>query len=155
MYGSVDAIIAKIFVYLEWETIANILFGTFAVVWFIVRWGYYSYNILWSVYTLGWTELILPIVEAGGSQGLSAQTWHWIYMGFLSFLSLLLVLHVYWGVLIVKMVVKALGDGNVEKDIRSESEGEADGDDEIIPTKEAASKADMAKPKRRRAPKAE
>lgn len=143
--------------YLEWETTANILFGTFALAWFVVRWGYYSYNILWSVHTLGWNTLLVPILEAGSFHGFSAQTWYWIYMVFLGFLSLLLVLHVYWGVLIVKMVVKALGDGNVEKDIRSESEGEADDDDEIIPTKDASSKADShsAKPKRRRAPKAE
>lgn len=147
---------------MESELLANILFGTFAIVWFIVRWYFYSKNILYSVYTYGWDDIVQPAINKGTMHGISASSWHALWVVFFGFLLLLLVLHVYWGVLIVKMVIKALGDGNVEKDIRSDSEDE---DEKIEQTEEddgtasdsaAASIAPASniKVKRRRAPKA-
>lgn len=155
---------AKVFVYLESELVANILFGTFALVWFAVRWYYYTTNILVGVYTYGWLHILQPAIDNGAHLGVSASTWYKLYIVFFGFLVLLLVLHVYWGVLIVKMVIKALSDGNVEKDIRSDSEDESaksigDHDESDAPldgaTAAAAASADSAKPKRRRAPKVE
>jgi len=78
-----------------------------------------------------------------------------VWVVWFGFLCLLLVLHVYWGVLIVKMVVKALGDGNVEKDIRSDSEGEEDDVAEEGEEPKKPLEASASKPRRRRAPKAE
>lgn len=150
---------AKVFVYLQWETVANIFFGLFALVWFIVRWFFYSYNILHSAYAFAYRDIIVPITEAGSYHGISADVWYWVWVVWFGFLCLLLVLHIYWGFLIVKMVIKALGDGNVEKDIRSDSEGEEDGaaeeDEEPKKPLEASTTDATTKPRRRRAPKAE
>lgn len=141
---------AKVFVYLQWETVANILFGLFALMWFIVRWFFYSYNILHSAYVFAYRDIVVPILKAGSFHGVDASLWYWVWVVFFGFLCLLLVLHIYWGILIVKMVIKALDEGNVEKDIRSESEGEVEEDQ--------PSKTNVAvppEPRRRRAPKAE
>ncbi|GMF46886.1 unnamed protein product [Phytophthora fragariaefolia] len=148
-----------VFVYLQWETVANTFFGLFALVWFLVRWFFYSYNILHSVYIYAYSDIIAPITEAGSFHGIDASVWYWTWIVWFGFLCVLLVLHVYWGLLIVKMVIKALGDGNVEKDIRSDSEGEEDAaeeeDEEPKKLLEATSTDSAAKPRRRRAPKAE
>ncbi|KAF4037144.1 TLC domain [Phytophthora infestans] len=147
---------AKVFVYLQWETVANVFFGLFALVWFLVRWFFYSYNILHSAYSFAYQDIIAPITEAGSFHGISAPVWYWVWVIYFGFLCLLLVLHIYWGVLIVKMVIKALGDGNVEKDIRSDSEGEEDEAVEKEPKKSLETTvADATMPRRRRAPKAE
>lgn len=150
---------AKVFVYMESELVANILFGTFALAWFVVRWFYYSKNILYSVYVYAWADLVQPAIAQGELFGMDAGTWYKLYLAFFGFLALLLVLHIYWGVLIVRMVVKALGDGNVEKDIRSDSEDEsAKIEDESmakIASADAANGGGGLKAKRRRAPKAE
>ncbi|RLN56304.1 hypothetical protein BBJ29_006579 [Phytophthora kernoviae] len=116
----------KVFVYLQWETVANILFGIFALVWFAVRWFFYSYNILHGAYVFAYRDIIAPIQEAGSFHGVDASVWYWAWVIWFGFLCMLLVLHVYWGVLIVKMIIRVLGDGNVEKDIRSDSESEQD-----------------------------
>ncbi|KAI9905618.1 hypothetical protein PsorP6_013449 [Peronosclerospora sorghi] len=115
---------AKVFVFLQWETLANVFFGLFALMWFLVRWFFYAYNILHSTYLYGHQDIVAPITKAGSFHGIRATTWYWVWIVWFGVLCLLLVLHVYWGFLIVKMVLKALTDGNVEKDIRSESEGE-------------------------------
>ncbi|RQM16834.1 hypothetical protein KXD40_005926 [Peronospora effusa] len=145
---------AKVFVYLQWETVANVFFGLFALVWFIVRWFFYSYNILHSAYAFAYRDLIVRIIEAGSFAGIEAYVWYWTWIIWLGFLCLLLVLHVYWGILIVQMVIKALGDGNVEKDIRSDSEGEKDVE-EVEKPKKLLEASDTSNLKHRRAPKAE
>lgn len=157
--GALACRTAKVFVYLEIELVANILFGTFAVVWFIVRWYYYSQNILYGVYVYGWGNIVQPAIDQGSLLGIAAVTWVRLFYIFFGFLLLLLVLHIYWGVLIVKMVAKALGDGNVEKDIRSDSEDESaklvdDDGASDAPVGSTPQNGD-AKPKRRRAPKAD
>lgn len=152
---------AKLFVYMESELIANILFGTFAVVWFIVRWYFYATNILYSAYRYGYDDIVQVAIDKGSMYGIEASTWYATWVVSVGFLALLLVLHVYWGVLIVKMVIKAVGDGNVEKDIRSDSEDEDDKneeeDDGTASDSAGASitPASNGKVKRRRAPKAE
>jgi hypothetical protein len=150
--------IAKIFVYLEWENLANVFFGIFALVWYIVRWGFYSYNILYSVYVYAYLDIVEPIFSQHESKnlragGLSPNTWWWLWQIFSGFLVLLFILHLYWGYLIGRMVLKALSDGNVEKDIRSESEDEAPS---MISEKDHKSPSiGQTKTRRRRAPKAE
>lgn len=152
LYGA-----AKFFVYLEEETIANIFFGLFALVWFVVRWFFYAHNILRSVYYEAYESIIVRIQAEGVFYGIDATVWYYVWCGFFAFLSLLLVLHIYWGVLIVKMVSKALNSGNVEKDIRSDSESEEDDEEVVKQPKAQAESAEPVdgKPKRRRAPKAE
>ncbi|RLN37812.1 hypothetical protein BBJ28_00016507, partial [Nothophytophthora sp. Chile5] len=105
---------AKVFVYLGWENLANMFFGTFALMWFVVRWGFYSYNILHSAYAYAYSDIVVHILEAGSYRDIDANVWYWVWIVWFGFLCLLLVLHIYWGLLIVKMVVKVLGDGNVE-----------------------------------------
>ncbi|CEG39846.1 ceramide synthase 4-like [Plasmopara halstedii] len=144
---------AKIFVYLQWETVANILFGLFALLWFIVRWFFYSHNILHSAYAFAYRDIVASIMEAGTFHGFDAPVWYWVWAVFFGFLCLLLVLHIYWGFLIIKMVIKAVGDGNVEKDIRSDSEDEEKKEESIEPLD--ANIAGAAKPQRRRTPRAE
>ncbi|TDH67759.1 hypothetical protein CCR75_005334 [Bremia lactucae] len=145
---------AKVFVYLQWETVANIFFGLFALVWYVVRWFFYSYNILHSSYAYAYRDIVASIMEAGSYHGINAPVWFWTYVVFFGFLCLLLVLHVYWGVLIFKMAMKAMGDGNVEKDIRSDSEDEEGSEEPQRPAGEPAV-GDVSKPRRRRAPKVE
>ncbi|CAI5743845.1 unnamed protein product [Peronospora destructor] len=142
---------AKVFVYLQWETVANVFFGLFVLVWFFMRWFFYSYNILHSTYAFAYRDIIVPITEAGSFAGIEASVWYWTWIIWFGVLCLLLVLHVYWGILIVKMVIKALGEGNVEKDIRSGSEGEKD---EEKP-KKLLEASESSNRRRRRAPKAE
>ncbi|CAH0480683.1 unnamed protein product [Peronospora belbahrii] len=113
---------AKVFVYLQWETAANVFFGLFALVWFVVRWFFFSYNILHSVYANAYRDIVVPITKAGSYHGIDAQ-----------------------------MVVKALNDGSVEKDIRSESEGE----EEEEQPKKLLEASETSNPRRRRAPKAD
>jgi hypothetical protein len=151
---------AKFFVYLEHETLANLWFGLFALVWFIVRWYFFATNIIKSVYYEAYDLIVRHILDAGVFHGIDGPIWYYVWCGFFSFLTLLLVLHIYWGVLIVKMVVKALGDGNVEKDIRSDSEDEDEDDKKASRSgddsdSKPATPTSDGKPKRRRAPKAE
>ncbi|UIZ28626.1 hypothetical protein KXD40_009233 [Peronospora effusa] len=145
---------AKVFVYLQWETVANVFFGLFALVWFFLRWFFYSYNVLHSAYAFAYRDIVVPITEAGSFAGLDASVWYWAWIISFGFLCLLLVLHVYWGILIVKMVIKALGDGNVEKDIRSGSEDEEDEEEEEKP-KRLLEASETINRRRRRAPRAE
>lgn len=106
------------------DAVVNIIFASFAASWYILRWGIYSYNILYSVYTEAHYSILSnpKLVERLANNDVS--TWHHIWIVFLILLSSLLVLHVYWGVLIARMVLKAMNAGNVEKDIRSDSESE-------------------------------
>uniref|UniRef100_A0AAV1V5N7 TLC domain-containing protein n=1 Tax=Peronospora matthiolae TaxID=2874970 RepID=A0AAV1V5N7_9STRA len=143
---------AKVFVYLQWETVANIFFGLFALVWFLLRWFFYSYNILHSAYAFAYRDIVASIMEVGSYRGIDASVWYATWVVWFGFLCLLLALHVYWGVLIVKMVIKALDDGNVEKDIRSDSEDEQVEEKE---DKQLQGESAISTPRRRRAPKAE
>ena len=119
-----------------------------------MRWVFYSYNILHSAYAFAYRDIIVPITEAGTFAGIEASVWYWTWIIWFGFLCLLLVLHVYWGILIGKMVIKALGDGNVEKDIRSSSEGEEDEKEEEKP-KKLLEASETSNRRRRRAPKVE
>lgn len=141
---------AKICVYLEWKTASDVLFGIFALVWYIVRWGFFTHNIILGVYYNCYDTLIVSIYEQNGLFGLPPQVWYAAWTFGLSLLVLLLILHVYWGYLIGRMIVKALTAGTVEKDIRSDSESDDD-------TKKPAEKEKTKDPvrRRRRAPKAE
>ena len=119
-----------------------------------MRWVFYSYNILHSAYAFAYRDIIVPITEAGSFAGIKPSKWYWTWIIGFGFLCLLLVLHVYWGILIVKMVVKALGDGNLKKDIRSGSEGEEDEENEKK-LKKLLEVSETSNRRRRRAPRAE
>jgi len=115
---------AKIFVYLDWKVLADVMFGIFAVVWYIARWWFYATNIVFGVYYDSYEQVLLKIYEEGGYGGYSSNAWFMIYVSFNVLLMTLLALHIYWGYLIGVMVLRALLTGEVEKDIRSESEPE-------------------------------
>lgn len=113
---------AKIFVYLDYKIAADVFFGLFAIVWYIVRWGFYGHSIVWSVYNTAYEALVIQIYNSNGFVNQSPEFWYGIWVCFLSFLSLLQILHVYWGYLIGVMVYRAVVVGKVEKDIRSDSD---------------------------------
>lgn len=115
---------AKMFNYLEWKKCADACFATFAVVWYIVRWGFYTKNIILGVWYNCYEDILAPILTRNGFLGFSIQFWYAYWVSFLVVFSLLLVLHIYWGYLIGCMVIKAIYAGNVEKDIRSDSDDE-------------------------------
>ncbi|TMW57495.1 hypothetical protein Poli38472_003420 [Pythium oligandrum] len=143
---------AKIFMYVPCGPMADIFFALFAIVWFIMRWFVYAKYIIYAVHTEGWNSIVVPIQKAGGMGAFSADTWYWFYIFFFSFLSLLLALHVVWGYMIVKMVIRSLQEGKADRDIRSDSEAE---DEDDKPVAKKAEPATDSKVKRRRAPKAE
>jgi hypothetical protein len=114
---------AKICVYLQWTLASNVLFGLFAVTWYLVRWGFYTHNILYAVYFYGYKDVVSPMLMNDAKQ----KTFiHGAYWAFILFLTVLLLLQIYWGILIGKMVLQTFQMGNVSKDIRSDSEEEMD-----------------------------
>ena len=141
---------AKIFVYLDYKVAADVFFGTFALVWYIVRWGFFAHNIIRSVYYTAYDELVVNIYKKNGFMNQPPQAWYGVWVFFLSFLCLLLILHIYWGYLIGVMVYRAVVAGKVEKDIRSDSE-----DDEANKTSNGTSHKQSSARKRTKAPKAE
>nr|CCA16736.1 dicarboxylate/amino acid:cation (Na or H) symporter (DAACS) family protein putative [Albugo laibachii Nc14]CCA21839.1 dicarboxylate/amino acid:cation (Na or H) symporter (DAACS) family protein putative [Albugo laibachii Nc14] len=129
---------AKLFVYTEKELLSNIFFGSFALSWYILRWGFYPYSFLYSAYGKGYESIVGKMEEGKIYHGGDMAFWYKMWLIFVSFLSILLVLHIYWGILIFQMVIRTLNAGVVQKDIRSDSEGE---EEYIIEDKSQAPKS--------------
>ena len=113
---------AKFFVYIEWKKTADVIFATFAVVWYALRWYFYTYSFVLGVYYDAHEQLYLKIYNQGGFAGYSPNFWYAVWASFVALMTILLLLHIFWGYLIGQMVVKALVAGSVEKDIRSDSD---------------------------------
>ncbi|XP_031400654.1 ASC1-like protein isoform X2 [Punica granatum] len=103
------------------EGIASVSFVLFVLSWIILRLIYYPFWILWSTSY----EVILA---------LDTEKHHWdgsiYYYVFNTLLFCLLVLHIYWWVLIYRMLVRQIqARGKVSDDVRSDSEDEDDHED--------------------------
>ena len=101
---------AKMFKYGGIEKLSDVLFYGFAICWMVTRLGYFPTWILYSI-----------TVEAGQF----IQYFH-AYHIFSLLLSILLILNLYWAYFIFKVAYLASMEGKIEKDLRSESEGESD-----------------------------
>lgn len=147
---------AKIFLYTKYQLLSDITFGLFAIVWYALRWYFFTVNIVASVYHYGYTDFVLKSMEGDGLDiagvVLSSTFCYSVWFVNVSFLATLLLLHVYWGTLIGKMVIKALAEGSVDKDIRSDSEDE---DEEEKTKSKTEVKKNTTTKRRKRAPKAE
>ncbi|KAG0554778.1 hypothetical protein KC19_12G118100 [Ceratodon purpureus] len=105
---------AKLCKYSGSEVGASIAFGLFVLSWVLLRLIYFPFWIIWST-----SYEVIPYVDLSQSY-VSFQ-----YYIFNTLLITLLVIHLYWWVLIVRMLIKQLRNcGKVGDDVRSDSEDE-------------------------------
>jgi ceramide synthetase len=110
-----------------YQRICDIMFGFFAVTFFISR------LVLYPKYMLSSLIWDAPVVYNGVWPG---------YYAFTGLLSILQCLHVFWFYLILRMVVRLMSSGGIDKDERSDDEddgGDSD-DDGAKPTKRETKK---------------
>ncbi|XP_063147052.1 ceramide synthase 4 isoform X2 [Candoia aspera] len=105
---------AKMFHYLKWQKTCDALFVTFSAVFLFTRLVIFPYKILYNTYYYS-MELCQPFFG---------------YYFFNTLLMVLQLLHVFWSCLIIRMVYRFLIHGTAEKDVRSDSEGSEDDEDE-------------------------
>ncbi|KAL5723410.1 sphingosine N-acyltransferase [Ranunculus cassubicifolius] len=113
--------IGKMSKYSGWETLASSSFLLFAFSWVVLRLIYYPFWILWSTSY----EVLLTLDKA-------KHQWDGpiYYYTFNTLLYCLLVMHIYWWVLIYRMLEKQVRDrGHLSEDVRSDSEDEDDHND--------------------------
>ncbi|XP_044741192.1 ceramide synthase 6 [Chrysoperla carnea] len=97
--------LAKMLKYMGWQSMCDCVFGIFTLLWIITRTGFYPFWIIRS--TSIEAPKILPMFPA--------------YYIFNTLLLLLLVLHIIWTWLILRIAYHALRAGQMEGDIRSSS----------------------------------
>ena len=99
--------ITKVFRYNRWKILTNIFYGLFTCSWIIFRIFLFSYKMIYSL-----------LVEAKSKYDCT-----WWYQVFVIKLLLLLILHFYWGKMIVAMAFNAMFSkkGKVD-DTRSDTE---------------------------------
>ncbi|XP_009609380.1 ceramide synthase LOH2 [Nicotiana tomentosiformis] len=103
---------AKVFKYSEKELGASILFGFFAVSWFVLRLVFFPFWVIRS--SSYYLCEVLKLSEAYSTV---------LYYIFNTMLLTLLVFHLYWWILICSMIMRQLKNrGKVGEDIRSDSE---------------------------------
>ncbi|XP_030463017.1 ceramide synthase 1 LOH3-like [Syzygium oleosum] len=103
------------------EKVASFSFVLFVLSWIILRLIYYPFWILWSTSY----EVMLTLDKE--KHRVDGPLYYYIFN---SLLYCLLVLHIYWWVLIYRMLVKQIqARGKVSDDVRSDSEGEDDHED--------------------------
>lgn len=117
LHDSADVFLesAKVFNYIsktpgsDWsKPVCDVLFGTFAVTFFVTRLIFFPRHILYSV-----------IFTAHSLYGFSTP-----YFIFAVMLTILQLLHIFWFYLIARMVYQLIFTHHVEKDIRSDDEEE-------------------------------
>ncbi|GJQ85321.1 hypothetical protein Trydic_g10565 [Trypoxylus dichotomus] len=96
---------AKMAKYSGYQKICDTIFAIFTVLWIVTRLGVFPFWIIHNTSIV--TPTLLPVFPA--------------YYIFNSLLLLLLILHVVWTYLILKIAYKALMAGQMEGDIRSSS----------------------------------
>lgn len=96
---------AKMAKYSGYQKVCDVIFAIFTVLWIVTRLGVYPFWIIYS--TSIEAPNIVPMFPA-----------YYIFNGLL---ILLLILHVFWTYLILKIAYKALNAGQMEGDIRSSS----------------------------------
>ncbi|OMO93669.1 hypothetical protein CCACVL1_06393 [Corchorus capsularis] len=103
------------------ETIASLAFLTFVLSWILLRLIYYPFWVIWSTSY----EVIQTLDK--DKHPVDGPI---IYYLFNTLLICLLVLHIYWWVLIYRMLVKQIqARGKLSEDVRSDSEGEDEHED--------------------------
>ncbi|XP_019446976.1 PREDICTED: LAG1 longevity assurance homolog 3-like isoform X1 [Lupinus angustifolius] len=113
--------IGKMSKYSGAETMASFAFILFVLSWIILRLIYFPFWILWST---SYEVLLTLDKEKHQKEGPI------YYYVFNSLLYCLLVLHIYWWVLIFRMLVKQIqGRGKLSEDVRSDSESEDEHED--------------------------
>ncbi|TKY69467.1 LAG1 longevity assurance-like 3 [Spatholobus suberectus] len=107
---------AKMCKYSGAETIASIAFVLFVLVFTIMRIVFYPFWILWSTSY----EVVLTLDK----DRVDGPIYYYVFNTLLYFL---LVMHIYWWVLMLRMLVKQIQErGKVSEDIRSDSEDEGE-----------------------------
>ncbi|XP_065879982.1 ASC1-like protein [Euphorbia lathyris] len=113
--------IGKMSKYSGAEAMASFAFILFVLSWIILRLIYYPFWILWST-SYGVIQMLDK--EKHKSEGPI------YYYVFNTLLYCLLILHIYWWVLIYRMLVKQIQSrGQLSEDVRSDSEGEDEHED--------------------------
>lgn len=103
------------------EGVASFAFVLFVLSWVLLRLIYYPFWILWSTSY----EVILTLDKE--KHPVEGPIYYYVFN---SLLYCLLVLHIYWWVLIFRMLVKQIqARGQLSEDVRSDSEGEDEHED--------------------------
>ncbi|XP_052186231.1 ASC1-like protein [Diospyros lotus] len=103
------------------ETLASFVFILFVLSWIILRLIYYPFWILWSTSY----EVVQTLDK--DKHKVDGPIYYYVFN---SLLFSLLVLHIYWWVLMYRMLVKQIKSrGQVSDDVRSDSEGEEEHED--------------------------
>ncbi|CAH8382374.1 unnamed protein product [Eruca vesicaria subsp. sativa] len=103
------------------ERIASFSFILFVMSWIILRLIYYPFWILWSTSY----EVVLELDK--DKHPVEGPIYYYMFN---TLLYCLLVLHIYWWVLMYRMLVKQIQDrGKLSEDVRSDSEGEDEHED--------------------------
>ncbi|KAK3158305.1 hypothetical protein QOZ80_2AG0135390 [Eleusine coracana subsp. coracana] len=112
--------VGKMSKYSHCDWLANIAFLLFVLSWVLLRLTYFPFWILRSTSY----EVLLTLDKKKHS--FDGPIYYYIFN---SLLFSLLVLHIYWWVLIYRMLVRQIKTRNVGDDVRSDSEGEDDHED--------------------------
>ncbi|XP_078431548.1 LAG1 longevity assurance-like protein [Wolffia australiana] len=111
---------AKMSKYSGFETLASVMFVLFVLAWIVLRLLYFPF---WIIYSTSY-ESLLAIDRTKHPEG----SYYYYIFNFL--LITLFFLHIYWWVLIFRMLVKQIKSrGQVGEDVRSDSEGEDEHED--------------------------
>lgn len=103
--------LGKLTRYNGWNTLTDIIFGIFAISWFIFRLYWYPTKVLYSIFADG-LDMVRPYPYA------------WVCI---TLLCVLQIMHIYWFSLII-IVIKNLTRGGKTEDIRSEVSGNENND---------------------------
>ncbi|GMH01835.1 hypothetical protein Nepgr_003674 [Nepenthes gracilis] len=102
------------------EALASVSFILFALCWVLLRLMYYPFWVLWST-----SYEVLRVMDEN-----NLHVGGHVYYMFNTLLYFLLVIHIYWWVLICRMLVKQIqAKGQLSEDVRSDSEGEDEHED--------------------------
>ncbi|XP_048229328.1 ceramide synthase 1 LOH3 isoform X3 [Ricinus communis] len=113
--------IGKMSKYSGAEAMASFAFILFVLSWIILRLIYYPFWVLWSTSY----EVVQTLDK--DKHPLDGPIYYYVFN---SLLYCLLVLHIYWWVLIYRMLVKQIqARGQLSEDVRSDSEGEDEHED--------------------------
>ncbi|XP_078439298.1 ASC1-like protein [Wolffia australiana] len=107
--------IAKMSKYCGRDDLAQLFFAKFVVVWTALRLVYFPF---WIIRSTSYEVTLTLDKEKHKQEG---PIYYYIFN---TLLLCLLFLHIYWSVLIFRMIVKQLQLGNISDDVRSDSEGE-------------------------------
>ncbi|WOL06549.1 ASC1-like protein 1 [Canna indica] len=112
--------IAKMSKYCHYEKIANVAFPLFVASWLILRLICFPF---WILRSTSYEVLLTLDMEKHKFEGPI------YYYVFNTLLFSLLVIHIYWWVLMLRMLVEQIQSGQVGDDVRSDSEGEEEHED--------------------------